>query len=140
MEIDETFSSLEEIEARLEKDGMTWRISVDEDIGEEDGHSNIRLDSADAVSFATDADALEIEKWEAELPDEKEEDEEDKDELFEENILSGRIPKADIEAADVVYFDIFKKKTYMKTLIFCPEKESGAKIYRLVGFCEAPIF
>lgn len=136
MEIDETFSSLEEIQSLLEKDGMTWRISVDDDAIEEEEvcRSKIILESA---SFSADADAVEIEKWEAELPDEKEEDSEER---FEENSSAAEIQKTVLENAEVIYFDLFKKKTYVKTLIFCPENETGTRIYRFVGFCEAPMF
>ena len=136
MEIDETFSSLEEIQSLLEKDGMTWRISVDDDDIEEEEvcRSKIILESA---SFSADADAGEIEKWEAELP---EIDEKDNDETFEENISAEEIQKTALENAEVIYFDIFKKKTYVKTLIFCRENETGSKMYRLIGFCEAPMF
>ncbi len=136
MEIDETFSSLEEIQSLLEKDGMTWRISVDDDDIEEEEicRSKIVLESA---SFSAEADAVEIKKWEAELPDEKEEE---NDEFFEEEIPADEIQKTALENAEVIYFDLFKNKTYVKTLIFCPENETGDRIYRLIGFCEAPMF
>ncbi|WNY24287.1 hypothetical protein MmiHf6_16170 [Methanimicrococcus hongohii] len=180
MEIDETFSSIEEIQTLLEKEGMTWRISVDEinddinadtddDIDDEidDGIDGIENDGAcsskivlESVSFSADADTIEIEKWEAELPDidEKEENESNESEEFEENDLRNN-SENDFEKAEVIYFDLFKKKTYTKTLIFQTEDENesnlgsksdgnpdnrsvenaGKRIYRLIGFCEAPM-
>jgi hypothetical protein len=44
-----------------------------------------------------------------------------------------------IDNAVVIYFDTFKKKAYMKTFIFQKEYENDKKLYRLIGFCEAPM-
>ena len=158
MEIDETFNSLEEIQTLLEKDGMTWRISADDDFMDEidddieegikDPTSKIDFESA---SFSADADDCDIEKWEAELPDIAEGIEE---ESADEETESGNvIQKTAFEKEKVIYFDLFKKKAYVKTLIFQTEeggeeskeegKEkdgSGSRVYRLIGFCEAPMF
>lgn len=150
MEIDETFTSLEEIQSLLERDGMTWRISVDEDEIEEPEEENEEGEGGDkevcrskivleSASFSAEADAVEIEKWEAELPDIDEKEEKETPEMFEEKQSTDEIQKTAFENASVIYFDLFKKKTYTKTLIFQTEEENKTKIYRLIGFCEAPM-
>lgn len=145
MEIDEKFSSLEEIETLLEKEGLTWRAAFDEDENEEEIETEEIEQKKiifENVSFSADADTAEIEKWEAELPEIDEKDEkENPEELFEEKTSSDENLKNAFERASVIYFDLFKKKTYTKTLIFQTEddEENGGKIYRLIGFCEAPM-
>ena len=151
MEIDETFNSLEEVQMLLEKDGMTWRISIDDDIEDDsieaedvkEAAASLSKVSLESVSFSADADTHDIEKWEAELPDSVEEEEcSDEETAIEAENL---IQKASFEKAKVIYFDLFKKKAYVKTLIFQTEggeekEEGGGRIYRLIGFCEAPMF
>ncbi|MCL2549370.1 MAG: hypothetical protein FWE78_00205 [Methanimicrococcus sp.] len=145
MEIEETFSNLEEIKNRLEKEGFTFRISFDE-TDEDDDVSLIDVETAD---FAVEADPKKIEKWEAELPDNDDFEDENDDDGFEDE-TSGDGFKDETgndgfggENGDgepeVVYFDLFKKKVYLKTLIFQKEDEAGGKIYKLIGFCEAPM-
>ncbi|MDR0768017.1 MAG: hypothetical protein LBE57_06245 [Methanosarcinales archaeon] len=144
MEIDETFSSLEEIQTLLEKDGMTWRISVDDSMDDMENDDSIENDATchskiilESASFSADADTYEIEKWEAELPDVEEGDGEA--ESFGEE-TKNTASKTALEKAEVIYFDLFKKKTYTKTLIFQSDEENGSRVYRLIGFCEAPMF
>ena len=152
MEIDEVFSSIEEIQAVFEKEEITWRISTDDadEINEIDIEINAGIESgkkcskdkADDFSFSSEADAAEIEKWEAELPDidENEALEENFDENIEEcNCNQAGSSSQNYENADVLYFDTFKKKAYSKTYIFQKEIENGSAIYRLVGCCEAPM-
>ena len=152
MEIDETFTTLEEIQSVLEKDGLTCRISVDDESDFEDETIIDRSQKSDKFSFSSDADENEIEKWESELPDldENEAADEDEDDFEEEDsdAVTKTQPhgKSDGEKhfenyghAGVVYFDTFKKRTYVKTYIFQKEIETGKILYRLVGFCEAPL-
>jgi hypothetical protein len=156
MEIDETFTTLEEIRSVLEKDGLTCRISADDESEFEDETIIDHPLKSDKFLFSSDADENEIEKWESELPDIDEneaadEDEEDfgEDDFEEEDsdaVTKTPLGKSDdemrfenYEHADVVYFDTFKKRTYVKTYIFQKEIETGKILYRLVGFCEAPL-
>ncbi|MDV0444810.1 hypothetical protein MmiAt1_03530 [Methanimicrococcus sp. At1] len=149
MEIEEIFSSLEEIQTILEKDGLTWRMAADEDEADEEDGCGSKIDLG-AASFSADADEIEIEKWETELPDIDENGEEEDEEKSEgddeeeekglsEDSAENRIKESMIENADVIYFDTFKKRTYAKTFIFQKEEENGNRIYRLIGFCEAPM-
>ncbi|MDL2261167.1 hypothetical protein LJC08_02925 [Methanimicrococcus sp. OttesenSCG-928-J09] len=144
MEIDETFSSLEEIQKILEAEGLTWRISIDDDDIEEEeicASKNV----LEFASFSADADQKEVEKWEADLPDIDEKEETDELENFndqptETKLTSEEKWKTALENAVVVYFDTFLKKSYTKTLIFQKEDgENEAAFYRLIGFCEAPM-
>ncbi|WNY27969.1 hypothetical protein MmiEs2_01480 [Methanimicrococcus stummii] len=143
MEIDDVFLSLEEIQTILENDGCTWRIAADDDDIEEEDDCDLKIDLKTA-SFSADADTTEIEKWEAELPDsdENNEDEENEKENQGETVSkSGNETNLSdqFENAAVIYFDIFKKRTYTQTLIFQKEDENGKRIYRLIGFCDAPM-
>ena len=162
MEIDDTFSDLEEIEKQLEKEGFVFRISFDE-ADEDDDVSPTDVETAD---FAAEADPEKIKKWEAELPDDDDIDDEtdnDSDDDFddetddktddgndikkeetEENKTGRNVSQKEVglknpDDAEVVYFDLFKKKIYSKTLIFQKEEETGQIIYKLIGFCEAPM-
>ena len=159
MEIDETFTSIEEIKSVLEKDGFTCRISadidddMDDDSDFEDEKTNGLQSETDDFSFSSEADEKEIEKWEAELPDLDENEAADEEENYDEvendcdaseNSQSGGDSGdgrscENYENADVVYFDTFKKRSYVKTYIFQKEIEDGKGFYRLVGFCDAPL-
>jgi len=163
MEIEKVFSTIEEIKAEIEKEGFTFRFSFDEneDETEKQIHENEKKNilSSDSMTFATESDPGEIEKWEAALPDidededecENEKDCEDEnrsengseDETRDMNRPSSEKEsenKKESESAAVLYFDLFKKGTYVKTLIFQREEaESGNRVYLLVGFCEAPM-
>lgn len=200
MEIEETFSSLNEIQTVFEKDKMTWRISIDDEEDEREKEEikdkrrkenkkkcetkKIKIESLKSVSFSTDADKEEIEKWEQELPDIEENGNENEngetgesgeaDESGRENEITGfdegnilEDEKIKIENAAIVYFDLFKNKRYVKTLIFQKEEDGekeeeqkeeqeeeqkeeqekeqkeekikNEKRYRLIGFCEAPM-
>jgi len=153
MEIDDTFSNLEEIKNRLEEEGFVCRISFDE--ADEDDDTD--LTDVETTDFAAEADPKKIEMWEAELPDDDFEDENDND--FEDGPDDEEAGKKEeakkaktdrimaqnesgpekTDDAEVVYFDLFKKKVYSKTLIFQREEEAGRMIYKLIGFCEAPM-
>jgi len=158
MEIDDTFSDLEEIEKQLEKEGFVFRISFDE----ADEDDDVSLTDVETVDFAAEADPEKIKKWEAELPDDDDFDDEidnDSDDDFGDNTDDGNdIKKEETEEnktgrtvsqkeiglknpddAEVIYFDLFKKKIYSKTLIFQKEEKAGRIIYKLIGFCEAPM-
>ena len=167
MEIDETFLSLDEIKKTLEAEGFTYKISFDGNENEEDseteedsktengieisekGEDGKIFEKGKKADFSTDADPEEIKKWEMELPDieedEREEDEREKDEREEdereenEKQCLEKHPLKSINNAAVIYFDVFKKKSYTKTFIFQKEVENSNSIYRLVGFCEAPM-
>lgn len=162
MEIEETFSSLKEIQTILEKEGMTWRISIDEDETDEEIDDEIengnnktekpKINDLKNVSFSADAGKEEIKKWEEELPDveENENDKTDENEINENqmsefnngNVIEDEeIKKAKIEDASIIYFDLLKNKKYIKTLIFQKEEETlkKEKRYCLIGFCEAPM-
>lgn len=132
MEIEDTFSNLEEIKQKLEEKGFACRMAADDaDEAEEDGTDNI-----ETGDFVAGADSAEIERWEAELPDIGGKDEAEEDDVREETTVS---EINGLEDADVIYCDLFKKETYVKTFIFQKEEEAGKKSYRLVGFCEAPM-
>ena len=165
MEIEKVFSTIEEIKAEIEKEGFTFRFSFDEneDETEKQNHENEKKNilSSDSMTFATESDPEEIEKWEAALPD----IDEDEDEFENENGCENKNGcenengsedetrnmsrpslekesenKKESESAAVLYFDLFKKGTYVKTLIFQREEnELGSREYLLVGFCEAPM-
>ena len=139
MEIEKTFSTIEEIKAEIEKEGFTFRFSFDEDDENENQPSEIKKQviSSDRMTFAIESDPAEIEKWEAALPDIDDDETEDiKEPQEEQQIQTEKNPKNAI----VLYFDLFKKRTYVKTLIFQKEeREAGDMIYSLVGFCEAPM-
>ena len=92
------------------------------------------------MNFAAESDLAEIEMWEKTLPDVEDGDEKTEPEdlkEFDETKLPNSTEKGrkSPKNASVLYFDLFKKKMYSKTLIFQKENE----IYRLVGFCEAPM-
>jgi len=148
IEIEETFSNLEEIKKKLEEGGFVCRISFDEADEDDD------FDSADfeVMDFAAEADPKEIEMLEAELAGDDDKDEaaeneaaenETDDELKEHETVGGVSQNGqgtkNLNDAEVVYFDLFKKKVYTKTLIFQKEEEEGSKTYKLIGFCEAPM-
>ena len=139
MEIEKTFSTIEEIKAEIEKEGFTFRFSFDEDDESENQPSEIKKQviSSDRMTFAVESDPAEIEKWEAALPDiEDDENEDTKEPQEEQQVQPGR----NATNATVLYFDLFKKRTYIKTLIFQKdERETRERIYCLVGFCEAPM-
>ena len=149
MEIEKMFSTIEEIKAEIEKEGFTFRYSFDEDEEEENlpFETQKQTISSDRMTFAVDSDPAEIEKWEAALPDI--DDEEEPEEINGSENVPGEIKeqqKQQIQTektpknAAVLYFDLFKKRTYIKTLIFQKdETETKETIYCLVGFCEAPM-
>jgi len=156
---------LEEIEKQLEEEGFVCRISFDE-MDEDD---DVSLEDIETTDFAAEADPKKIEKWEAELPDDNDfecdpddkpdDDEPDDDEpdtdgpnahdledekkITEKNEDWNRAQnepgRKNTDDAEVVYFDLFKKKVYLKTLIFQREEEADREIYKLIGFCEAPM-
>jgi len=159
MKIEETFSNLEEIRNRLEKEGFVCRISFDET----DEDVDFNLNDIEMADFVAEANPKEVEKWEAELPDSDEKEETGKGENEKEENEKEKTEKEENEReeteknetdwnrfqtgpaqenpvnAEVVYFDLFKKKAYVKTLIFQKEEEEGIKVYKLIGFCEAPM-
>ena len=139
MEIEKTFSTIEEIKAEIEKEGFTFRFSFDEEDENENQSPEIKKQviSSDRMTFAVESDLAEIEKWEAALPDIEDDETEDmKEPQEEQQVQTGR----NTINATVLYFDLFQKRTYVKTLIFQKEdREAGDRIYCLVGFCEAPM-
>jgi len=158
MEIEKAFSTIEEIKAEIEKEGFTFRFSFDEEEDETEKNPTVNekyeILQANSMIFATESDPEEIEKWEAALQDIDDEEEEEAENAYQPNPgnesekkpinESEKKPKNENETkpenATVLYFDLFKKRTYVKTLIFQKEEaETGETIYLLVGFCEAPM-
>ena len=147
MEIENTFSTIEEIKTEIEKEGFTFRFSFDEEEEMEKqtpDNEKYEMVQSGSMTFATESDPEEIEKWEAALPDIESEDETEDPDLPDAEETDkqtreeedGKTPKN----AAVLYFDLFKKRAYVKTLIFQKEEtETGELIYILVGFCEAPM-
>ena len=140
----------------IEEDGETEEDNKTENGIEisEKGEDGKIFGKGKKTDFSTDADPEEIRKWEMELPDieenEKEEDEkeenEGEDDEREENEggenekqCLEKHPLKSIDNATVIFFDVFKKKSYTKTFIFQKEGENDNSLYRLVGFCEAPM-
>jgi len=150
MEIEKAFSTIEEIKAEIEKEGFTFRFSFDEEEDETEKNPTVNekyeIVQANSMIFATESDPEEIEKWEAALQDIDDEEEEEAENAYQPN-PGNESEKKPInenetkpENATVLYFDLFKKRTYVKTLIFQKEEaETGETIYLLVGFCEAPM-
>lgn len=135
MEIEDVFSSLQEIQALLEKDGFLWRLSADEDNEKEPEDAATTAVVLKSMSFSADAEPEEIRKWEEEVPDMPEEAEKEEEAGFQEE--EERLHPS--KNAVVFYFDLYKKKTYVRTLIFQKELISDAEKYRLIGYCEAPM-
>ncbi|WNY27445.1 hypothetical protein [Methanolapillus ohkumae] len=162
MEIEDSFCSLDEIADLLSAGGFSFRTGFDDDFDDmgddfEDKNEMFRTglnkNTADtqlsAAQFSVELSPEEIQRLELELPepdseknDEEEENEENEwnensDEKYLENFekFNASSFQKELEAAEIVYFDLFKSKRYVKTLIFQKEE----KAYYLIGFCEAPM-
>ncbi|WNY25365.1 hypothetical protein [Methanolapillus millepedarum] len=165
MEIDDSFSSPEEIMDILSKEGLTFKIGFDDedfdddDLTDSDFETNSENQSECFTSnslsnalFSVEMSPEELNRLELILEDA----EDDSEEFDERECAAGEeqeheqsfIQKSESDAdkfrkefkdADIIYFDLFKSKRYVKTLIFQRENDRGRNTYCLVGDCEAPM-
>ncbi|MDV0446274.1 hypothetical protein MsAg5_01030 [Methanosarcinaceae archaeon Ag5] len=136
MEIDDSFASPEEIMDALSEEGFTFKIGFDDDDSEpDDAEDRTNGNLSDAV-FSTDLEPDEIRRLESVLEDVDEEEAEDFDEC---GGGADETPVPGFAQNEIIYFDLFKSKRYVKTLIFQKEESCGKSVYYLVGDCEAPM-